>query len=47
MGSSGRFVFNVDETGCSDHIDSHDVTVVLPIHYPDPSVLVPVNRQAK
>jgi hypothetical protein len=44
MGVSRRFVFNVDETGCSEHIDSHEMIVVVPIDYPDPSVPVPVNR---
>jgi hypothetical protein len=44
---SPRFVFNVDETGCSEHIDSHEAAIVLPIDSPDPSVLVPVNRQMK
>jgi hypothetical protein len=47
MGRSRRFVFNVDETGCSEHIDSHEVTVVVPIDYPDPSVPVPVNRHTQ
>jgi hypothetical protein len=45
MGVSRRFVFNVDETCCSEHIDSHEVIVVVPIDYPDPSV--PVNRHTK
>jgi hypothetical protein len=40
MGVSRRFVFNVDETGCSEHIDSREVIVVVPIDYPDPSVPV-------
>jgi hypothetical protein len=47
MGVSRRFVFKVDETGCSEHIDSHEVTVVVSIDYPDPSVPVPVNRHTK
>jgi hypothetical protein len=47
MCDSRGFVFNVDETGCSEHIDSHEVTVVLPIDYPDPSVPVPVNCHTK
>jgi hypothetical protein len=46
-GVSRRFVLNLDETGCSEHIDSHEVRVVVPIDYPDPSVLVPVNRHTK
>jgi hypothetical protein len=47
IGVSRRFVFNVDETGCSERIDSHEVTVVVPIDYPDPSVPVPVNRHTR
>jgi hypothetical protein len=47
MGVSRRFVFNVDETGCSEHIDSHEVIVVVPIDYPDPSVPVSVSRHTK
>jgi hypothetical protein len=47
MGVSQRFVFNVDETGCSEHFNGHEVTVVLPIDYPDPSVPVPVKRHTK
>jgi hypothetical protein len=47
MGISWRFVFNVDQTGWSEHIDSHEVTIVLPIDDPDPSVPVPVNRHTK
>jgi hypothetical protein len=33
IGISRRFVFNVDETGSSEHIGSHEVTVVVPIDY--------------
>jgi hypothetical protein len=47
MGISPRFVFNVDEFGCSSHIDGHEATIVVPIDYPDPSVPVPVNRHTK
>jgi hypothetical protein len=47
MGVSRRFVFNVDEAGCSEHIDSHEVTIVVPIDYPDPLVPVPVNHHPK
>jgi hypothetical protein len=47
MGVSRRFVFNVDETGCSEHIGNHEVTTVVPIDYADPLVPVPVNRHTK
>jgi hypothetical protein len=47
MGVSRRFVFNVEETGCSERIDSHEVTIAVPTDYPDPSVPVPVNCHTK
>jgi hypothetical protein len=47
IGISRRFFFNVDEIGCSGHIDSHEATIVVPIDYPDPSVPVPVNRHTR
>jgi hypothetical protein len=47
MGVSRRFVFNIDETGCSEYIDSHEVTIVVPIDYPDRTVPVPVNCHTK
>jgi hypothetical protein len=47
MGVSRRFVFNVDETDCSEHIDSHEVTIVVPIDYPDPLVPMPVTPHTK
>jgi hypothetical protein len=46
-GISRRFAFKVDETGCPEHIDSHEATIVLAIDYPDPLVPVPVNRHTK
>jgi hypothetical protein len=42
-----EFVFNTDETGCSDHIDSREVRLIAPINDPDPSVLVPYDRRSK
>jgi hypothetical protein len=47
MGVSRRFVLNVDETGCSEHIDSHEMTIVVPIDYPDRSVPVRVNHRTQ
>jgi hypothetical protein len=44
---SREFVFNMDETECSDHIDSREVRVIAPIDYPDPSVPVPHDRHSK
>jgi hypothetical protein len=41
------FVLNVDETGCSDHPDSHEVRVIAPVDYPDPSVPIPDDRHSK
>jgi hypothetical protein len=41
------FVFNVDETGCSECSDSREVKVLMPIDYARPSVSVPVDRHTK
>jgi hypothetical protein len=46
-GIPSEFVFNVDETRCSDHIDSREVRVIASIDYLDPSVLVPYDRHSK
>jgi hypothetical protein len=42
-----RFVFNVVETGSSEHADTHEVRVVVSIASPDPSVPVPIDRHSK
>jgi hypothetical protein len=42
-----QFVFNVDETGCSDRSDSRETRVVVPADYPEPTVPVPVDRHTK
>jgi hypothetical protein len=42
-----EFVFNVDETGCSEYSDSREVKVLVPIDYARPSVPVPVDRHTK
>jgi hypothetical protein len=39
--------FNMDETGCSDHSDSREVRVIVPIEFGEPSVLVPFDRHSK
>jgi hypothetical protein len=36
-----EFVFNMDETGCSDSTDSREVRVIAPIGYPEPWIAVP------
>jgi hypothetical protein len=47
MGISRRFVFNIDQTGCPEYIDSQKATNVFPIDYPNPSVPVPANCHTK
>jgi hypothetical protein len=47
QGIPRAFVFNVDETGCSEYSDSRKVRALVPIDYPAPSVPVPVNRHSK
>jgi hypothetical protein len=47
QGIPRAFVFNVDETGCSEYSDSREVRALVPIDYPAPSVPVPVNRHSK
>jgi hypothetical protein len=39
-----EFIFNIDETGCSDH--SHRREVIELVNYPDPSVSVPSDRHS-
>jgi hypothetical protein len=47
QGIPRAFVFNVDETGCSEYSDSREVRALVPIGYPAPSVPVPVNCHSK
>jgi hypothetical protein len=42
-----EFVFNMDETGCSDSTDSREVRVIAPIGYPQPWIAVPFDRHSK
>jgi hypothetical protein len=42
-----EFLFNMDETGCSDHSDSREVRVIVPIDFGEPSVPVPFDRHPK
>jgi hypothetical protein len=44
---SREFLFNMDEIGCSDHSDSRDARVIVPIGYREPSVPVPFDRHSK
>jgi hypothetical protein len=41
------FVFNMDETGCSDYTDSREVRVIAPIGDPEPWIAVPSDRHSK
>ena len=42
-----EFVFNMDETGCSDDSDAREVRVIAPAAYPDESIPVPYDRHSK
>jgi hypothetical protein len=42
-----QFIFNVDETGCSDYADRREITVLVPACSTAKSVPVPVDRHAK
>ena len=43
----GEFIFNVDETGCSDWVDSHEMKVFVPSDYESSSIKYPRNRASK
>jgi hypothetical protein len=42
-----EFIFNMDETGCSDRTNSWEVQGIAPIRYPDPPVPVTYDRHSK
>jgi hypothetical protein len=42
-----EFVFNMDETECSNHSNSWEIRVMAPIDYPDPWIPVPYDRYSK
>jgi hypothetical protein len=42
-----EFLFNMDEIGCSDHSDSREVRVIVPIDYGEPSVIAAFDRHSK
>jgi hypothetical protein len=41
------FVFNVDETGCCDFVDSRELTVVVPFNFEGDTIPLPVDRHSK
>lgn len=43
----GAFIFNVDETGCSDWTDSHEVRVLVPSTFEGSTIRVPRDRNSK
>ena len=43
----GAFIFNVDETGCCDWVDAHDVKVLVPSSYSEDKIKIPVDRNSK
>jgi hypothetical protein len=42
-----QFILNVDETGCSEYSDAHEIKVIVPDSHPDDTIPVPVNRHSK
>jgi hypothetical protein len=42
-----QFIFNMDETGCSDYADRREITVLVPACFTAKSVPVPVDGNAK
>jgi hypothetical protein len=42
-----EFIFNVDETGCDEFVDSKNVPVLVPTAHKGDHVDIPINRQSK
>jgi hypothetical protein len=42
-----QFIFNVDEAGCCDYADKRELTVLVPLDFPEPSIPIPVDRHSK
>ena len=42
----GSFIFNVDESGCCDWTDAHEVKVLVPQWYEDSNIKIPVDRNS-
>jgi hypothetical protein len=42
-----EFLFNLDEIDCSDHSDSREIRVIVPIDYREPSIPVLFDRHSK
>lgn len=43
----GAFIFNIDEAGCSDWTDAHEITVLVPNQYEKSTIEIPVDRNSK
>jgi hypothetical protein len=41
------FIFNVDETGCGEYIDSKNVTILIPTAHKGEKINITVHRQCK
>jgi transposase len=41
------FIFNVDESGCNDYVDSHEIRVLVPSWFEGTSIRIPVDRNVK
>ena len=43
----GGFIFNVDESGCSDWCDAQEMRVLVPSSYEENSIKIPIDRNSK
>ena len=43
----GEFVFNVDESGCSEWIDAQAIKVLVPSDFANSSIKIPKDRNSK
>jgi transposase len=46
-GLDAHFLFNVDEMGCQDFVDSQPTIVFVPLEFPENSIPIPVDRNGK
>jgi hypothetical protein len=42
-----EFIYNMDETGCSEFVDSCEMTVIVPDEYIDSEIFIPIDRHSK
>jgi hypothetical protein len=46
-GIPADWIFNLDETGCAEFQDTHEMRVVVPVEYEGDTIPVPVDRHSK